>query len=64
VSDEPALTTDRLTPTSQTIHLRLPHDDLCQVKSLVPSRFIDIPGALRSMIRKGLRVELEGSSNG
>jgi hypothetical protein len=51
-------------PPTNTVHLRLPLDDLCQVKSLVPSRFIDVPEALRSMIRKGLRAELEGPSHG
>jgi hypothetical protein len=34
------------------------------VRSLVPRRFIDLPEALRSMIRTGLAAELESDGRG
>jgi hypothetical protein len=60
VPDESALSADKLTPTNPTIHLRVPNADLRQIRSLVPQRYVDLPEAMRALIRKGLMAELEG----
>jgi hypothetical protein len=64
VPDESALTADRLTPAIPTIHLRVPNADLRQIRSLVPQRYVDLPEAMRALLRKGLAVELGGPSHG
>jgi hypothetical protein len=53
-------------PLANTIHLRVPHEDLRQIRSLVPRRYIDLPEAMRSLLRKGLTIELrsEEAPNG
>jgi hypothetical protein len=47
-----------------TIHLRVPNADLRQIRSLVPQRYVDLPEAMRALLRKGLAVELGGPSHG
>jgi hypothetical protein len=64
VPDESALTADRLTPANPTSHLRVPNADLRQIRSLVPQRYVDLPEAMRALLRKGLAVELGGPSHG
>jgi hypothetical protein len=64
VSDAPELTADRLTPANPTIHLRVPNADLSQIRSLVPQRYVDLPEAMRALLRKGLTVELGGPGRG
>ena len=61
--DESVLTADRLTA-NPTIHLRVPNADLRQIRSLVPQRYVDLPEAMRALLRKGLAVELGGPSHG
>jgi Arc/MetJ-type ribon-helix-helix transcriptional regulator len=64
VSDAPELTVDRLTPANPTIHLRVPDEDLSQIRGLVPGRYVDLPEAMRALLRKGLTMELQGSVHG
>jgi hypothetical protein len=64
VPDESALSADKLTPANPTIHLRVPNEDLSQIRGLVPGRYVDLPEAMRALLRKGLKVELGGSSHG
>jgi hypothetical protein len=63
VQNESVLTADKQ-PANLTIHLRVPPADLRRIRSLVPQRYVDLPEALRAMIRVGLTVELGGSGNG
>lgn len=62
--DESALTADRLTPANPTIHLRVPNEDLSQIRGLVPGRYVDLPEAMRALLRKGLTVELGWPGHG
>jgi hypothetical protein len=64
VSDAPELTADRLTPANPTIYLRVPNADLRQIRGLVPGRYVDLPEAMRALLRKGLTIELQGSVHG
>jgi hypothetical protein len=57
VPDESALTANM--PVNPTIHLRVPNEDLRQIRGLVPGRYIDLPEATRALLRKGLAVECE-----
>ena len=56
-----SLPADRATPANPTVHLRVPNDDLRQIRNLVPQRYVDLPEAMRALLRKGLTVEREGS---
>jgi hypothetical protein len=64
VPDAPELTADRLTPANPTIHLRVPNEDLSQIRSLVPQRYVDLPEAMRALLRLGLKAEIGGSVHG
>jgi hypothetical protein len=61
VPDENSLPAERPSPANLTIHLRVPNDDLRQIRNLVPQRYVDLPEAMRALLRKGLTVEREGS---
>jgi hypothetical protein len=63
VPDESTLTADKPTPANPTIHLRVPNEDLSQIRGLVPRRYVDLPEAMRALLRKGLAVELGGHSH-
>jgi hypothetical protein len=52
------------TPTSFTLHIRIPGEDLRQIRSLVPGRFIGLAEAARALLRNGLRMELDGADRG
>jgi hypothetical protein len=50
-------------PSAYTLHLKVPPDDLGQLRQLVPAKYVDLPEAARAMLRRGLELERKVGSS-